>query len=189
MSNYDPRDDRTQRYGPADAYRQGYEDAYPQPDYAHKPQYAPAPSTPAAPHVIDVPKFAIGSILVAVVAGLAAWLTTAALNAIYRTSDAPAFAAAERPFTVTIVAASLLTLVGAGLLALLIFSAPRPGLFFILIATLAGLVITLGPLLSGATSWQMWISTGVINALLAILVPYLLLKVGRATTDLRRVQL
>ena len=68
-------------------------------------------------------------------------------------------------------------------------SAPRPGLFFILIAVLAGLTITVGPLLSGSTSWQMWVSTGVVNALLAVVVPYLLLKVGRATVDQRRVRL
>jgi hypothetical protein len=187
MSYYDPRDDRTRQYGPADAYQQGYEDA------ATRQQYTqPEPERrrrPAAPRVLDLPKFAIGSALVAVVTALAAWLTTAALNALYRLSDAPAYAAAQRPFTLTIVAAALLTMVGAGLLALLIFSAPRPGLFFILIAILAGLVITVGPLLSGSTSWQMWVSTGVINSLLAVVVPYLLLKVGRATVDQHRVRL
>ncbi|KXP09104.1 hypothetical protein AXK57_15005 [Tsukamurella pulmonis] len=182
MSYYDPRDDRTRQFGPADGYQQGYEDAY-----AEQPQARPAAPREAPP--LDIPKFVMGSVLVAVVAGLAAWLLTAALNAIYRLSDAPAFAAAQRPLTMTIASATFLTLIGAALLATLIVSAPRPGLFFGLIATLAGLAITLGPLLSGATSWQMWISTGLINAMLAVLIPILLLMVGRATVDPRRVQL
>lgn len=184
MSYYDPQDDRTRQYGPADGYRQGYEDAQTQ-----RSEYYQQPEQPKAPPVLDIPKFVIGALLVAVVAGLAAWLLTVALNAIYRMSDAPAFAAAQRPFTLTIAAATFLTLIGAALLAVMIMSAPRPGLFFGLIATLAGLVITLGPLLSGATSWQMWISTGLINALLCVLVPILLLQVGRATVDQNRVRL
>ncbi|BDH56572.1 hypothetical protein [Tsukamurella sp. PLM1] len=184
MSYYDPQDDRTRPYGPADGYRQGYEDGY-----AQQPEVNQQPARPRTQPPLDIPKFVIGSLLVAVVAGLAAWLLTAALNAIYRMSDAPAFAAAQRPFTTTVVAATFLTLIGAALLAALITTAPRPGLFFGLIATLAGLVITVGPLLSGATSWQMWISTGLINAMLAVLIPVLLLMVGRATVDPNRVRL
>lgn len=184
MSYYDPHDDRTRSYGPADGYRQGYEDAYGQ-----QPDPYAQPERPRQNPPLDIGKYVMGAVLVAVVVGLAAWLLTAALNAIYRLSDAPAFAAAERPFTMTIVSATFLTLIGAALLAVLIVSAPRPGLFFGLIATLAGLVITVGPLLSGATSWQMWISTGLINALLSVLIPVLLLLVGRATVDPARVRL
>ncbi len=184
MSYYDPRDDRTQQFGAHDAYQQGYEDAYRQ---QHQTGQV-ADVRYQEPPVLDVPKFVIGSLLVAVVAGLGAWLTTAALNWLYRLADTPDFAAAQRSLTLTIVAAAFLTLVGAGLLALLITSAPRPGLFFVLIATGVGLVITLGPLASGASSWQMWVSTGVINVVLCLIVPILLYKVGRATTDLRRVR-
>ncbi|MDF0532540.1 hypothetical protein P0W64_15130 [Tsukamurella sp. 8F] len=190
MSYYDPRDDRTRALGPADAYQQGYDDAYTQQQYTQghaQPGYAPT-AQPKQPPALDIPKFVMGSLLVAVVAGLAAWLTTAALNWLYRLADSPAFAAAERPLTLTIVGAAFLTLVGAGLLALLIMSAPRPGLFFVLIATGAGLVITLGPLASGATSWQMWVSTGVINVVLCLVVPILLYQVGRATANPRRVR-
>ncbi|GAA4392683.1 hypothetical protein [Tsukamurella soli] len=183
MTYYDPRDERTQQFGPNDAYQQGYEDAY-------REQHATgrAAATRSEPPVLDVPKFVMGSVLVAVVAGLAAWLATSALNWLYRLADSADFAAAQRSLTLTIVAAAFLTLIGAGLLALLITSAPRPGLFFILIAIGAGLVITLGPLASGASSWQMWVSTGVINVVLCLVVPILLYQVGRATTDARRVR-
>ncbi|WP_019204438.1 hypothetical protein [Tsukamurella sp. 1534] len=191
MSYYDPRNESTRRYTSADAYQQGYDDGYgyeptyQQPTYQQQPQ-APQPQQPP---MIDLPKYAIGSILVTVVITLAAWLLTAVMNAIFRLSDAPAFAAAQRPFDITVIAVALLTLCGAGLLAMLIHTAPRPGMFFLLIAGLAGLIVTFGPVLMGTATWQTWVATGVINAMLSFLVPYLLLKVAKATTDPRRVQL
>lgn len=157
---------------------------YEEPAGSANPNWGAPPKPPA----MEDSKFAVSASFIVGGAGVLMSFLVFVTNELLPTT-AGGSRSVQRDVLTSGIGAAFVTLVAAVVLVGLIHRAARPGLVFAAVSGLAVVIATFVPALAGQlTSWQAWVSTALVNAIVFSIAAGLLYALGRGSINTNVVQ-